>query len=72
MLALATAAHGQDSAQILVLLAAVAAAIFWRSLLKIGLAIVVIGFFLMLATTVTALIHGLHLLIPLTSFTGSS
>jgi hypothetical protein len=64
MLALATAAHGQDSTQILIILAAVAAAIFWRSLLKIGLAIVIIGFFLLLITTVAALIHGLHLLIP--------
>jgi hypothetical protein len=64
MLALATAAHGQDSTQILIILAAVAAAIFWRSLLKIGLAIVMIGFFLLLITSAAALIHGLHLLIP--------
>jgi hypothetical protein len=64
MLALATAAHGQDSTQILIILAAVAAAIFWRSLLKIGLAVVMIGFFLLLITSAAALIHGLHLLVP--------
>jgi len=64
MLALATAAHGQDPTQILIVLAAVGAAIFWRSLLKIGLALVIIGFFLLLITGAAAVVHGLHPLIP--------
>jgi hypothetical protein len=64
MLALATAVHGQDPNQILIILAAVAAAIFWRSLLKIGLALVIIGFFLLLITGAAGVVHGLHPLIP--------
>jgi hypothetical protein len=60
MLALATAAHGQDPDQILIILAAVGAAIFWRSLLKIGLALVIIGFFLLLITGAAGVVHGLH------------
>jgi hypothetical protein len=62
MLALATAAHGQDPNHILIVLAAVGAAIFWRSLLKIGLALVIIGFFLLLITGAAGVIHGLHLI----------
>jgi hypothetical protein len=64
MFALATAAHGQDPNQILIILAAVAAAIFWRSLLKIGLALVIIGFFLLLITGAAGVVHGLHPLLP--------
>jgi hypothetical protein len=64
MLALATAVHSQGPTQILIILAAAAAVIFWRALIKIGIALVIIGFFLLLITEAAALIHGLHLLIP--------
>ncbi len=45
----------------LILVGAVLAAIFWRSLLKIGLAVIIIGFFLLLITGAAGLAH---LLIP--------
>jgi hypothetical protein len=61
MLALATAAHGQDPTHILIILAAVGAAIFWRALIKIGLALVIIGFFILLITGASELLRGLHL-----------
>ena len=61
MLAVATAAHGQHSTQILIILAVLGAVIFWRSLLKIGLAIVIVGIFLLLITGAAGLVH---LLIP--------
>ncbi|HLH82631.1 MAG TPA: hypothetical protein VKV38_05160 [Trebonia sp.] len=48
MLALTAAAHGQDPTQILVILAAIAAALFWRVLLKVALALVVILFAILL------------------------
>lgn len=61
MFALATAAHGQDSTQLLIILAAVGAAIFWRALIKIGLAFVIIGFFVLLITGAMELLRGFHL-----------
>ncbi len=61
MLALATAAHGQDSTQILIFLAAVGAAIFWRSLIKVGLALIVILFAVLLVAGSSTLLQDLHL-----------
>lgn len=62
MLALATAAHGQDPSQILIILAAVAAAIFWRGLIKVGLALIVILFALLMITSVSDLFHGISVI----------
>jgi hypothetical protein len=64
MLALAAAAHGQDPAQTLIILAAVAAAIFWRALLKIALALIVILFVLLLSRGVSVFLHDLRLVVP--------
>jgi hypothetical protein len=63
MLALASAIHGQgSSSSILIILAAVAAAIFWRGLIKVGLALVVILFVVMLVTGVSAFFQELRLI----------
>ena len=64
MLALAAAAHGQDPAQTLIILAAVAAAIFWRALLKIALALIVILSVVMLSRGVSVFLHDLRLVVP--------
>ena len=64
MLALAAAAHGQDPAQTLIILAAVAAAIFWRALLKIALALIVILFVVLLSRGVSVFLHDLRLVVP--------
>lgn len=64
MLALATAAHGQDPSSTLIILAAVAAAIFWRGLIKIGIALVVILFVILLVTGTSALFHDLGAFVP--------
>jgi hypothetical protein len=64
MLALATAAHGQDPSSILIILAAVAAAIFWRGLIKVGIALVVILFLVLLVTGTSALFQDLRLIVP--------
>ena len=65
MLALATAIHGQgSSSSILIILAAVAAAIFWRGLIKVGLALVVILFVVMLVTGASAFFQELRLISP--------
>ena len=64
MLALAAAAHGQDPAQTLIIFAAIAAAIFWRALLKIALALVVILFVLLLSRGVSVFLHDLRLVVP--------
>ncbi len=64
MLALATAAHGQVPSHILIILAAVAAALFWRALLKIGIAVAIILFAIVLINGNLALFHDLRQLIP--------
>jgi hypothetical protein len=61
MFALATAAHGQSAHLVLVILAVAFAALFWRSLLKIGFAIVIISIFLLIITGAAGIVH---LLIP--------
>ena len=64
MLALAAAAHGQETAQTLIILAAIAAAIFWRALLKIALALVVILSVVLLSRGVSVFLHDLRLVLP--------
>jgi hypothetical protein len=64
MLALASAPQGQNSTLILIIIAAVAVAIFWRTILKIGIAAVMIGFVFLLLTGLLDIAHGLHALIP--------
>jgi hypothetical protein len=64
MLAVAAAAHGQDHTQILLILAAIALAMFWKAALKIGLALIVVGFVVVLVKGDTTIIHGLRALIP--------
>jgi hypothetical protein len=64
MLALASAAQGgQDSGLVLVLIAAVCVAIFWRSLIKVGIALIVVLFAVLLVAGTAAFIHGIQLLI---------
>jgi hypothetical protein len=64
MLAVATAAHGLDHTQILLILAAIALAMFWKAAIKLGLALIVVGFVVVLVKGDAILIHGLHALIP--------
>ena len=64
MLALAAAAHGQDPTQILIIIAAIAAAIFWRALLKIALALIVILSVVLLSRGVSVFLHDLRLVVP--------
>jgi hypothetical protein len=67
MLALASAAAAQGSQSsglVLVLIAAVGVAIFWRGLIKVGLALIVVLFAVLLVGGAEALIHGIQLLIP--------
>lgn len=63
MLALATAAHGQDPSSILIVIAAIAAAIFWRGLIKFGIALIVILLAVLLITGTSALFHDLRALV---------
>ncbi len=65
MLALVTAAHGQSPSHILIILAAIAAAIFWKGLIKIGLALIVILFALLVITSVSDLFHGISVITSL-------
>jgi hypothetical protein len=64
MLAVAAAAHGQANPQILIILAVIALAMFWRVAIKIAVALLVVGFVMVVAKGDTTLIHGLHALIP--------
>lgn len=64
MLALASASQGQNPTLVIILIAAVVAAVFWRTVLKIGIAAVIIGFVFLFATGLLDVVHGLHTLIP--------
>jgi hypothetical protein len=54
MLALAAAAHGQDPSEFLIILGAFVAAVFWRILLKIAVALAILLF----AILVIHVVHG--------------
>jgi hypothetical protein len=64
MLALAAAVHGQDPSSTLIILAAIAAAIFWRVLIKLGIALLVIVFVVLMITGVSAFFQELRLILP--------
>jgi hypothetical protein len=64
MLALASASHGQNPTLALILIAAVVVAVFWRMVLKIGIAAVIIGFVFLLVSSLLEILHALHALIP--------
>jgi hypothetical protein len=49
---------------ILLVIAAVVVSAFWRTILKIGIAAIIIGFVFLLVTGLLEILHGLHALIP--------
>jgi hypothetical protein len=63
MLALASASQGLNSTLILIIIAAVIVAAFWRFILKIGIAAIIIGFLFLLVTSLLDILHGLNALI---------
>ena len=63
MLALATASPGQNPTLILIIIAAVIVAAFWRAILKAGIAVIIIGFAFLLVTSLLDILHGLQALL---------
>lgn len=64
MLALASAPQGPDPTLVLIIIAAVVVAFFWRAILKITIAGLIIGFVFLLVDALLVILHGLHALIP--------
>lgn len=64
MLALASAPQGQNPTLILIIIAAVVVATFWQTILKIGIAVLIIGFVFLLVTGLLDTLHSLGALIP--------
>jgi hypothetical protein len=64
MLALATASQGQNPTLILLIIAVVIVAAFWRAILTIGCAAVIIGFVFLLVSGLLEILHALHMLVP--------
>jgi hypothetical protein len=64
MLALASVQQGQNPTLVLFLIVVVAVAVFWRAILAIGIAAIIVGFLFLLVTIWADAIHGLHALIP--------
>jgi hypothetical protein len=64
MMALASAPQGLNPTLILIIIAAVIVAAFWRPILKIGIAAVMIGFVFVFVTDLLDIVHSLHTLIP--------
>jgi hypothetical protein len=64
MLALANAAQGgQDPINILLIVAAVGAAIFWRSLLRAALPVILVLLVILFVTGASAVIHDIRSLL---------
>jgi hypothetical protein len=63
MMALASTSQGQNTTLVLVIIAAVVVAAFWRTILKIGIAAMIIGFIFMLATVLLDILHALQTVI---------
>jgi hypothetical protein len=49
---------------ILLIIAAVILAVFWKTLLKVIIAALIIGFVFMCVTSVLDIVHSLHAMIP--------
>ena len=64
MLALASAQQGQNPTLVLFLILVVVVAVFWRAILAIATAAIVVGFVFLLVITVADILHALHALIP--------
>ena len=64
VLALASAQQGQNPTLVLFLILVVVVAVFWRAILAIGIAAVIVGFVFLLVTILVDILHGLHALIP--------
>lgn len=64
MLALSQAPQGQNPTLILIIIAALVVAAFWQTILKIGIAAVIIGFVFLLVSGLLSILHALHALIP--------
>lgn len=62
MLALATASQGQNPILVVIVIAAVVVAVFWRAILKVGMAALVIGFMFLLVNGLLDVVHTLHAL----------
>lgn len=64
MLALASASSAQNPTFILIVIGAVILVAFWRTILAVGFAALVIGFVFLIATGVLDVVHTLRALIP--------
>ena len=52
-----------NSTLVLLIIAAVIVAFFWRAILKIGIAAIVVGFAFLLVTVLLEVLHGLQALL---------
>jgi Na+-transporting NADH:ubiquinone oxidoreductase subunit NqrB len=52
-----------NSTLILLIIAAVAVAAFWRAILKVGIAAIIVGFAFLLITGLLEILHGLQALL---------
>jgi len=64
MLALASAPQGLNPPLVLIIIAAVIVTVFWRPILKIAIAAMIIGFVFLFVTGILDVLHNLHALIP--------
>ena len=64
MFALASASQGRNSTIILIVIAAVILYAHWRTILKIGVIAIVIGYTFLVISGLLDIAHALHSLIP--------
>jgi hypothetical protein len=64
MLALASASHGLNPILILLVIATVAVAAFWQTILKLAIAALIVGFLFLFITGTLDVVHFLRALMP--------
>ena len=64
MLALASASQGLNPTLVVLIIAAVVVAAFWRAILKIGVAAILIGFLFLVVSGSLEVLHAMRALIP--------
>jgi hypothetical protein len=64
MQALSQATPAASPTLILIIIAAVILVVFWQTILKFGIAVLIIGFVFLLVTGVLDIAHVLHALVP--------
>ena len=64
MLALASASQGLNPTLVVLIIAAVVVAAFWRAIVKVGIAAIIVGFLFLVVSGALDVLHAVRAFIP--------